>query len=159
MIRPATPDDEPALRKLDRDTWSTLHSPAPVPPSDRPFETAGVLVAELRDGIAGYVKLGPVLPIKANEHVLEVKGLTVDPAHRGRGMGKALMYAAIHQAREAGARKLILRVLSHNPYARAVYEACGFEVEGVLREFFYLDGHYVDDVLMARSLTDGRVGG
>jgi RimJ/RimL family protein N-acetyltransferase len=155
VIRPATPDDEPALRRLDRDNWSTLHSPAPLPPGDRPFETAGVLVAELQDGIAGYVKLGPVLAIKANEHVLEIKGLTVDARHRGHGMGKALMHAAIRQAREAGARKLTLRVLGHNPHARAVYEACGFQVEGVLRDFFLLDGRYVDDVLMSLALTDG----
>jgi RimJ/RimL family protein N-acetyltransferase len=153
VIRPATPDDEPALRALDRATWSTLSSPVPVPPDDHPFEIAGVLVAELQHGIAGFVKLGPALPIKAAEHVLEVKGLSVDPAHRGRGMGRALLFAAIEQARRAGARKLTLRVLGHNPHARAVYEACGFEVEGVLTEFFYLDGRYVDDILMALPLN------
>jgi RimJ/RimL family protein N-acetyltransferase len=152
VIRPATADDEPALRRLDRDNWSTLHSPAPLPPRERPFEIAGVLVAELADGIAGYVKLGPVLPIKATEHVLEIKGLTVDPGHRGRGMGKALLHAAITQARATGARKLTLRVLGHNAPARALYAACGFEVEGVLRDLFFLDGRYVDDVVMALPL-------
>ena len=39
-------------------------SPAPPPPADRPFELDGVLVAELADGIAGYVKLGPALPTR-----------------------------------------------------------------------------------------------
>jgi L-amino acid N-acyltransferase YncA len=153
VIRPATPDDEPALRALDRATWDTLSSPVPVPPDDYPFETAGVLVAELQDGIAGFVKLGPALPIDASEHVLEIKALAVDPAHRGHGMGKALMQAAIKQARAAGARKLTPRVLGHNPHARAVYEASGFAVEGVLTGFFYLDGRYVDDVLMSLELT------
>jgi RimJ/RimL family protein N-acetyltransferase len=153
VIRAATPDDEPALRALDRATWSTLSSPVPVPPDDFPFEIAGVLVAELQDGIAGYVKVGPALPIEASEHVLEIKGLSVDPSHRGHGMGKALINAAIKHARSAGARKLTLRVLGHNPHARAVYEACGFEVEGVQREFFYLDGRYVDDILMALRLS------
>ena len=42
---------------------------------------------------------------------------------------------------------------AHNADARSLYAACGFEVEGVLREFFYLDGRYVDDVLMAIGLT------
>jgi len=41
-----------------------------------------------------------------------------------------------------------------DPFFRDLYAACGFEVEGILREFFYLDGRYVDDVLMARTLTD-----
>ena len=155
MIRPARPEDEPALRELDRATWSTVSSPAPPPPPDRPFELDGVLVSELADGIAGYVKIGPVLPIPASAHVLEIKGLTVSPAHRRRGVGKALMHAAIEYARDAGARRLTLRVLSHNTAARDLYTACGFEIEGVLRGYFRLDGRYVDDVLMALPLTDG----
>jgi len=44
-------------------------------------------------------------------------------------------------------------VLGPNSGARALYEACGFEVEGVLREEFFLDGRYVDDVQMARRLA------
>jgi ribosomal protein S18 acetylase RimI-like enzyme len=153
VIRPATPADQPVLYALDRENWTTLSSPVPFPP-DRQFEIDGVLVAELEGGIAGYVKLGPVLPIESTAHVLEIKGLTVDPAHRRRGVGRALMHAAIRTAREAGARKLTLRVLGHNADARSLYAACGFEVEGVLREFFYLDGRYVDDVLMAMRLSE-----
>jgi ribosomal protein S18 acetylase RimI-like enzyme len=152
VIRPATPDDERALRGLDLATWSSLSSPAPPPPPDRPFEIAGVLVAELEDGIAGYVKLGPVLPIPASDHVLEIKGLSVSPAHRRRGVARALMRAAITAARTAGACRLTLRVLSHNEAARALYSDCGFEIEGVLRGFFHLDGRYVDDVLMTLGL-------
>jgi ribosomal protein S18 acetylase RimI-like enzyme len=153
VIRPARPADERALRHLDLATWSTLHSPAPPPPPDRPFGLDGVLVAELADGIAGYVKLGPVLPIPANAHVLEIKGLSVSPAHRRRGVAKALIHAAIEQANVAGASRLTLRVLGHNTPARNLYTACGFETEGVLRGFFRLDGRDVDDVLMTLPLT------
>ncbi len=155
MIRPAVLRDEPALRALDHATWSSLSSPAPPPPPERPFELDGVLVAELEDGIAGYVKLGPALPIEASRHVLEIKGLSVSPDHRRRGVARALMRAAIREARTAGARRLTLRVLAHNAAARDLYTACGFEVEGVLREYFRLDGRYVDDVLMALPLTAG----
>jgi ribosomal protein S18 acetylase RimI-like enzyme len=155
VIRPATPNDERALRDLDLDTWSSLSSPAPPPPPDRPFEIDGVLVAELADGIAGYVKLGPVLPIPASAHVLEIKGLSVSPAHRRRCVAKALLHAAIAEAKAAGACRITLRVLAHNAAARDLYTACGFEIEGVLRGFFHLDGRYVDDVLMALPLTDG----
>jgi ribosomal protein S18 acetylase RimI-like enzyme len=152
MIRPATPADERALRHLDRETWSSLSSPAPRQPRDREFETAGVLVAELAEGIAGYVKLGPVLPIPANAHVLEIKGLSVSPAHRRRGVATALLHAAVEQARAAGAERLTLRVLGHNTAARELYAAFGFEIEGVLRDFFRLDGRSVDDVLMTLAL-------
>ena len=39
---------------------------------------------------------------------------------------------------------------------RRLYAACGFEVEGVSRELFFLDGVYVDDVLLALDLTTPR---
>jgi ribosomal protein S18 acetylase RimI-like enzyme len=154
VIRAATPADEPALRALDLATWSTLASPAPPPPPEREFELDGVLVAELEDGIAGYVKLGPALRLESTRHVLEIKGLAVSHAHRRRGVARALIEAAIREARAAGARKLTLRVLAHNAPARALYARCGFEVEGVLRGFFMLDGSYVDDVRMTLELTD-----
>jgi RimJ/RimL family protein N-acetyltransferase len=96
-----------------------------------------------------------VFDIPATRHLLELKGLMVSPAHRRRGVGRALLRAAIAAAREAGARRLTLRVLGHNADARSLYAACGFEVEGVLREFFYLDGRYVDDVVMTLPLTGG----
>ena len=153
MIRTALPADEPVLRELDRSTWSTLHSPAPAPPADRPFELDGVLVAELADGLAGYVKLGQAVPLRSSEHILEIKGLSVAPEHRRRGVGRALIGAAVQQARAAGARRLMLRVLGHNLAARELYAQCGFEVEGVHRELFLLDGRYVDDIWMARSLS------
>jgi ribosomal protein S18 acetylase RimI-like enzyme len=153
MIRPAGPADEPALRALDLATWTSLSSPAPRPPRDRPFELDGVLLAELADGIAGYVKLGPVLPLESARHVLEIKGLAVSPAHRRRGIGRALVQAAIREARAADASRLNLRVLAHNTDARAVYARCGFEVEGVLHGLFLLDGTYVDDVQLTLELT------
>jgi ribosomal protein S18 acetylase RimI-like enzyme len=153
VIRPATDADRAAVREIDRLTWSTLSSPVPLPPPERQYELDGLYVAELEDGIAGYVQIGPALPIDSNRHVLEIKGIAVHPGHQRRGVARALIHAAIESARTAGARKLTLRVLGHNAGARRLYAACGFEVEGVLREFFYLDGRYVDDVLMALWLT------
>ena len=42
-----------------------------------------------------------------------------------------------------------------NDRARRLYESCGFQIEGVLRDEFHLGGQYVDDVLMARFLIVG----
>ena len=157
-IRAARAADEPALRALDLATWSWTSSPAPLPPPGRPFFRPGsgpedVLVALVGPAIAGYVQIGRVLPMESNSHVLEVKGLTVDPAHRRRGIGRELIEAAVREASARGARRLTLRVLAPNQGARALYERCGFSVEGVLREEFRLDGRYVDDVLMALDVT------
>jgi ribosomal protein S18 acetylase RimI-like enzyme len=88
--------------------------------------------------------------------VVEGRGLAVDPGMQGRGIGRALLDAAVEEARQRGARRLTLRVLSTNTAARAAYEAAGFEVEGVLRGEFVIDGREVDDVLMARELGSTR---
>ena len=76
----------------------------------------------------------------------------VRPSSAGR-----LTEACIEQARSRGARKLSLRVLGGNVAARRLYESCGFTVEGVLCEEFFLGGRYVDDVLMA-CLLDAVAG-
>jgi ribosomal protein S18 acetylase RimI-like enzyme len=157
-IRAATAEDDAALAALDRATWSTVATPAPPPAADRRFfagrtDPRDVLVAVVDGAVAGYASIGPAVPVPSNEHVLMIDGLAVDPAHQGRGLGRRLVAAAVEEARARGARRLRLRVLGHNAAARRLYEACGFVVEGVLREEFRLDGRYVDDVLMARQLT------
>jgi ribosomal protein S18 acetylase RimI-like enzyme len=161
-IRPATPADDAALAALDQRTWSWRSSPAPAPPPGTPFldgrvAPEDVLVAEAGGAIAGYVQIGRPTSVPANAHVLMVRGLAVDPDRRGAGIGRALVDAAVAEARARGARRLTLHVLAPNAPARAVYVAAGFVVEGVLRDEFHLDGRYVDDVLMARDLTpDGE---
>jgi ribosomal protein S18 acetylase RimI-like enzyme len=150
VIRAATPADEPPLRQLDRRVWSWMHSP--VEPRERPFDTDGVLVFIADGMIAGYVKLGKLWPIDAVAHVREIKGLAVDVRRQRRGIGRALVKAAIERAAADGARKITLRVLGDNAAARGLYAHCGFQVEGVLRELFLLEGRYVDDVLMSLAI-------
>jgi ribosomal protein S18 acetylase RimI-like enzyme len=138
------------LRALDRATWSPSVTPGPL--SDAPFDTEGVIVAEVEGEVAGYVALGHPTGLASNRHVLSVRGLAVAPGFQGRGLGRALLRAAVEEARRRGARRLTLRVLGSNSAARALYESSGFTVEGVQRGEFLLDGDYVDDVLMAMSL-------
>jgi ribosomal protein S18 acetylase RimI-like enzyme len=99
----------------------------------------------------------PPTPLPENAHVSGITGLAVAPGARGRGVASALLAAAGQHARERGARKLSLRVLSTNDAALRLYERLGFRREGTLREEFLIDGRYVDDVLMARHL-DGSPG-
>jgi ribosomal protein S18 acetylase RimI-like enzyme len=160
VVRLAREEDDLALGAIDVATWSSVVTPTPAWPRDRRFFDSGsrpedVLVADVDGKVAGYVKLGPALPLESNRHVLEVKGLAVDPGHHRRGIGRLLIDAAIRAAVARGARRLTLRVLAPNKPARALYESCGFVVEGVLREEFRLDGRYVDDILMALDLTPG----
>ncbi|MFF3347683.1 GNAT family N-acetyltransferase [Streptomyces sp. NPDC002779] len=157
-LRIATPADEERLARLDRDTWSTLHAvtPRPQPPYRAFFDERHLpedyLVAELDRRLVGYIRLAFPTPLASNAHVRQIQGLAVSEEARGLGVGRALIRAAVAEARRRGARRLTLRVLGHNTPARKLYESEGFVVEGVLPEEFCLDGVYVDDVAMGRAL-------
>ncbi len=157
-IRRAHLGDEAMLARIDLRTWTAATSPVPPPPSDAPFfdeqiRPADVLVAETGGDVVGYARVGPGFGIPAHRHVLLLAGLAVDPDYQGCGIGKRLVEAAVDEARRRGVRKLSLRVLGPNTGARRLYVACGFAVEGVLQDEFLLDGDFVDDILMARTLA------
>lgn len=117
------------------------------------YGAANVLVAVDGEALVGSLLLGPWTDLESSRHVLEVKGLAVDPARQGQGIGGALIDAAVTLVRERGARRLVLRVLSGNAGARHLYESRGFEIEGARREAFLLEGAYVDDLMMGLDLT------
>ncbi|MEU6977091.1 MULTISPECIES: GNAT family N-acetyltransferase [unclassified Streptomyces] len=158
-IRAARLADERVLAELDRTAWSPLHAVLPAPEGDEPFYDERhlpehYLVAELPDaGVVGFVRLVRAIPLPSNAHVRQIQGLVVGEAARGKGVARALVRAAMDRARRQGATRITLRVLGHNAPARALYEAEGFAVEGVLPGEFLLEGTYVDDVCMGRSLS------
>ncbi|MFI8766215.1 GNAT family N-acetyltransferase [Streptomyces sp. NPDC053792] len=158
QIRTAVQDDDAALAELDRTTWSTLHAVLPAPEPGAPFFDERhlpehYLVAVRGGAVVGYVRVAPPTPLAATAHVRQIQGLAVAGSARGRGVARALLRAAMDRSREQGAVRITLRVLGHNAPARALYASEGFAVEGVLRGELFLDGAYVDDVLMGRSLV------
>ncbi|MGW2812071.1 N-acetyltransferase family protein [Streptomyces sp. NPDC001415] len=160
FIRAAQRSDGESLGALTRDAWSPLHSvqPRPTPPYepffDERHEPSQYLVAETDGRVVGFVRLVPATSLACNRHVRQIQGLEVAEAARGRGVARALLRAAYDASRSQGATRITLRVLGHNTPARALYEAEGFAVEGLLPGEFLLEGEYVDDVLMGRSLID-----
>lgn len=64
--------------------------------------------------------------------------LVVDPAARGRGLGRILLADAEAQARRAGCRGLRLEVRQDNRAANALYAAAGY------RRLAALPGYYED---------------
>jgi ribosomal protein S18 acetylase RimI-like enzyme len=155
-IRWAETADAARLAEIDRETWSPLVTPAPAraePVFFRPHvEPTDTLVAEVEGRIAGYALIGTPTPLPASARVQMIRGLAVDPAYQGKGIGRALVESAIAEATKRGAVKLSLRVLSTNDGARRLYASAGFETEGVLTDEFFLDGRAVDDHLLARRL-------
>jgi ribosomal protein S18 acetylase RimI-like enzyme len=155
-VRVATAADLPAVDALVR---ATAPEASPLPEADYPEDFTArtapgdLLVATVDGQVVGFAKLGRPTPLATNAHVLAITGLGVAPQHRGQGVGRRLVLAAVDEARARGARRVTLHVLRRNGRAMDLYRSLGFVVEGVLREEFLLEGQYVDDVLMALPLT------
>jgi GNAT superfamily N-acetyltransferase len=60
-------------------------------------------------------------------HEVEVRMVGVDPAERGRGIGRRLMEASIEEARALGKTELQLHTTSRMRVAQRMYESMGFE--------------------------------
>lgn len=79
--------------------------------------------------------------------------MLVDRGWRGRGVGTALVLAAVDWARAEGLHKLCLEVFAHNAPAIALYRKCGFVDEGRrVRQYRRANGEIWDAILMGRPL-------
>ena len=117
----------------------------------RRYPNAAVFVAEDEGLIVGRLSIARDQH-PASRHVADI-GLMVAASHRRRGIGTALLDAAVDWARRAGVHKLELHVFPWNEAAIALYEASGFEREGYRKAHYRRgDGEYVDAILMAYAL-------
>lgn len=103
-------------------------------------------------GVAGLLSLRSPGRQKLS-HTTDL-GMSVDAPWRGRGLGRAMMRAAIEWARARPTlERITLGVIPENAGALHLYESLGFVVEGVQhRHFRQPDGRYHDHVLMALAL-------
>ena len=79
----------------------------------------------------------------------EILTLAVLPEKRGRGLGRALLQAAIARAEELGARTVFLEVGADNPSALALYARLGFVKVG-MRKGYYASASGGTDALVLR---------
>lgn len=130
LIRPATEDDRFPIAVLFAQIAEERDGIAAEPPVDVEARAASwnvdaTLVAVSGGEIVGSLHLFPS-PLGFAE-----LGMGVAREWRGRGVGSALLAAAIEWAREHGAHKLSLGVFAHNASAIALYRKFGFVEEGL----------------------------
>jgi len=113
----------------------------------RRYPNAAVFVAEDEGHVVGRLSIARDQH-PASRHVADL-GLMVAATHRRRGIGTALLQAAVDWARDSGVRKVELHVFPHNSGAIALYEQFGFVQEGYRRAHYLRSGEYVDAILMA----------
>jgi GNAT superfamily N-acetyltransferase len=99
------------------------------------------------DQLAGILAL--IRPQRAKlRHCAELAGMYVAAEFRRRGLGGALIDAALVHARTlGGVRQLKLTVNAANLAARLLYQSRGFIRVGVEPEALCVDGRYYDEEL------------
>jgi GNAT superfamily N-acetyltransferase len=79
-------------------------------------------------------------------HTATIWGMYVAPEARGKGRGRALLEAAILQARDwPGVEQVHLAVTDVAVNARRLYETAGFRAWGREPRALHWQGHFVDD--------------
>jgi RimJ/RimL family protein N-acetyltransferase len=160
IVRPARPTDAEGLTELGSavgsepegwlvttNGWRGAAEERRYLRAIRRYPNAAVYVAEDEGEIVGRLSVARDQH-PASSHVADL-GLMVAASHRRRGIGTALLDAAVQWGREAGVRKLELHVFPWNAAAIALYERYGFVKEGYRRGHYRRGVEYVDAILMA----------
>ena len=143
MIRPARPEDAPAIARVHVTSWHETY-PGLVPGweiaartyADRlalwtralgkPSPGTAAFVAESNGAVVGFSLAGPqrTAALRDLGHTGEVRSLYVLRAAQGRGLGRGLMSAMLDGLAERGHGSAALWVVTANPAAR-FYERLG----------------------------------
>ena len=131
QVRRAEPDDAGAIGRLLHDFNSEYddYTPGPDALAGRvrrllaEGEITVLLAGTAPDGLA-VLRFRPAIFTEGLECYLAE--LYVVPAQRGRGLGRALMTAAMEVARQTGADYMDLGTSEADVAARALYESLGF---------------------------------
>lgn len=155
-VRFSKESDFEQLVDIDNRIWNTATTPAiiqwnSVSEYKQRNPEGSQLVAFVNGKVAGYLGYHSPTPLDTNQHVLEID-IGVDPHFQGNGVGKSLLLSAEKVFKEKGIKKLSLRVLETNSGAITFYQKCGFLVQGKLINEFFIDGKYVNDILMYRLI-------
>lgn len=112
-----------------------------------------VLVAVDDDGsVLGWGALNAFNPRPAYDHVADFSVYVAREA-RGRGIGAVLLGALEGRARALNYHKLVLAAFPGNVAGMRLYERHGFTAVGIYHEHGWLDGQWVDVIVMEKLLN------
>ena len=131
LVRLAGPDDAGAVGRLLHDFNQEFNEPTPTATAlagrMRQLLNGGdTLVLLAGDGPEGVAVLRFRAAIWSTGQECYLAELYVTPARRGQGLGRALMEAALREARQRGADTMDIGVDEPDLPARRLYESLGF---------------------------------
>ena len=163
-VRPATPDDIPAVaalygREVTGGTASFELEPPSVSEMTARFTAVTAkglpwLVAEIDGAFAGYAYLSPFRPRAAYRYGVEVS-VYVEEAARGKGVARDLVTALIQRARDLGLRHVIAAISQSatSEASIALHRSLGFDEAGLYRQVGWKHDRWLDVTLLQLDLA------
>ncbi len=166
-IRPATPDDIPAIAAIYGDAVLNGTASWEIEPPDeaellRRYEAilAGgypYLAAE-RDGLLlGYAYASAYRPRPAYRATVE-NSIYIAAGAQGSGIGSALLAGLMHDCASRGFRQMIAVIgdgTGASVGSRRLHERAGFRLIGVAEKIGFKHGRWLDQMLMQKELGEG----
>lgn len=141
VLRPLTAADLPRVLQIEAESFA-------VPWRRDTFDglmargDSDLIAAECGGVLCGYAAIWTILDQS------ELGDVAVAPEHRGRGVGRRLVQAAMEHARARGAGEIFLEGRESNKGAIRLYEEMGFEVIDRRRRYYTRP---VEDALVMRA--------
>ncbi|GMU56345.1 MAG: ribosomal-protein-alanine acetyltransferase [Candidatus Xenobia bacterium] len=139
VVEPMREGDVASVRRIEGSSFATTWPDEAFLNELKTNRSAHYLVARQGDEVLGYAGVWLVLD---EAHITSI---AVDPARRGGGLGKRLLYHLLRSCQALGARWATLEVRVDNEVALKMYRRFGFARIG-LRKGYYESGH--DAVIM-----------
>lgn len=169
ILRPATPEDAPALATLGRESFRAafahLYRPEDLNAFLEEVYDQAAVAAEIADEryihrlasdgtrLFGFVKMSApsgYAEYSDAANPIALGQLYTDPAHTGEGIGAALMDWAMGEARTRGHDAIQLSVWSENTRAQRFYQRYGFA--HIADIDFWVGSHRDDEFLYETRL-------
>lgn len=147
-IRPATPRDADVIGEIHVEGWQSSYAGL-LPPAylagldvaervvawrerlaGDPDRGVWCLVAEQAGEVVGFLAASAAREADVTPGTAEIRALYLREAHKGTGVGAALLRAALQRLTETGSDWVTLNVLEGNTTARSFYERFGFALDG-----------------------------
>ncbi len=101
--------------------------------------------------VCGFGSLSPFRERAAYASSVE-DSVYVDPAWRGRGVGRMILDELVRLATEQGFHTVIARTTGDNAPSIALHRACGFALVGIEREVGRKFGRWLDVAVLQKML-------
>lgn len=162
LLRRAAEHDSEAIRRIYNAEVLTSTATLDLVPRSEPDQVAWmaahagvypVLVVEDADRgeVAGFSSLSPYRPRPGYATAVE-DSVYVDPAFRGRGVGRLLLTGAVDAARSHGFHSVIGRIVTEQHPSIRLHQACGFEIIGIEKETGRKFSRWLDVAVVQRML-------